>query len=236
MSYQKDMSLSGRALQQVVSLLLVFRLPLSVDCADGHAPDSQLTPERILAQSSLNGELLQQPHWNAAGTRLAWLKKFSRPAAVKSNQPPPTEIDCIDVSTSQQGMQRSVLVSVEKIRAALESARPAQHANDKDPNAPEAPGLTGFAWAPGDRALLLMTPVSLMWMDLETGESRVLVSGAEGTEDGQISDAQISPDGRYVSFVRDHALWLISTSAERTAGRGAETYAGGIERASRRRA
>jgi dipeptidyl-peptidase-4 len=42
---------------------------------------------------------------------------------------------------------------------------------------------------------------------LKTQASRTLVSGKES-----IADPKISPDGRYVSFVRNHNLWLVSVA------------------------
>src|SRR5262249_9072428 len=45
------------------------------------------------------------------------------------------------------------------------------------------------------------------WFDLQTQNSRVLVSGKK-----PIADPKISPDGRYVSFVRDHNLWLVNVA------------------------
>src|SRR6266849_5883571 len=64
-----------------------------------------------------------------------------------------------------------------------------------------------YQWAPGGGALLFQGPTSLAWFDLKTQASRTLVSGKES-----ISDPKISPDGRYVSFVRNHNLWLISVA------------------------
>jgi dipeptidyl-peptidase-4 len=196
------------SLQQVILPLAIFMAVLPLAAQARAAGQQQLTPERILAQLSLNGELLQRPHWNSIGTRLAWLQSSVGPVTAKTAAQPITEIDCIDASSGQ----RSVLVSAERVRAALGSVAPPPKA-DEDEQHPAGPSsLTDYAWVRGDRAFLLITPVSLAWLDLEDGRARTLVTGTE-----PVSDAKLSPDGRYVTFVRDHSLWLtnVSTGATR---------------------
>src|SRR6202044_1257026 len=55
--------------------------------------------------------------------------------------------------------------------------------------------------------LLFEGPQALAWFDSKSQTARVLVDGKE-----DLADAKISPDGKYVSFVRDHNLWLVSTA------------------------
>jgi dipeptidyl-peptidase-4 len=110
-----------------------------------------------------------------------------------------TELWTLDVASGQ----RRVLVSAEK----LESVLPAVN----EPNT-QATGLgrhrpAEYQWAPGGGALLFQGPTSLAWFDLKTQTSRTLVSGKTS-----IADPKISPDGRYVGFVRDHNLWLVSVA------------------------
>ena len=47
----------------------------------------------------------------------------------------------------------------------------------------------------------------MVWFDLKSQTARTLVSGAE-----MLTDEKISPDGRWVSFVRDYNVWIVSTS------------------------
>ncbi|MBV8115200.1 MAG: DPP IV N-terminal domain-containing protein [Silvibacterium sp.] len=150
--------------------------------------------------------MLQQVHWNPSGMRVAWLQTSPKSADPRSHGSPVAEIEVIDVSNAQ----RSVLVSGDKIRAALEAAAPPRHTEDDRRHPAPPPQLTGFAWA-GDRALLLITPTSLVWLELDSGRTRVLVSGADA-----ITDASPSPDGRFAGFIRDHALWLTSASTGET--------------------
>src|SRR5215475_3029212 len=144
-----------------------------------------LTPERILSQPNLNGELLRHLHWTTDGIHLAWIQ--SSPASTPSKLPI-SEIWSLDTATAHANL----LVSAAQLTTALASASPAHKAKDDDH--PQAtPSLSDYAWSPDGHALLLITPVSLVWLDLQSGHTRVLVSSAE-----ESSDVQLSPDGRYV--------------------------------------
>ncbi|HET7106201.1 MAG TPA: S9 family peptidase [Candidatus Acidoferrum sp.] len=63
-----------------------------------------------------------------------------------------------------------------------------------------------YLWSPGGDALAFSTANTLAWFDLKTQSSRMLVTGKE-----EIADVKISPDGKFVSFLRDHNLWLVGT-------------------------
>ena len=158
-----------------------------------------LTPERILSQPNLDGELLRHLHWTTDGIHLAWIQ--SSPPSTPSKLPI-SEIWSLDTATAHA----SLLVSAAQLSTALASTSPAHKAkNDDHPHA--TPSLSDYAWSPDGHALLLITPVSLVWLDLQSGHTRVLVSSAE-----ESSDVQLSPDGRYVSFIREHTLWLAATA------------------------
>jgi len=63
-----------------------------------------------------------------------------------------------------------------------------------------------------ERALLFQGATSLAWFDLKTQTSRGLVSGKE-----RIADRRSRRMGKYVSFVRNHNLWLVSVRMEKSA-------------------
>src|SRR3954453_9004265 len=62
-----------------------------------------------------------------------------------------------------------------------------------------------FQWVPGTSAVLLESAKNLTWLDLKSGNRRVLITARE-----DVSDSKISPDGRFVSFVSQHNLWLLN--------------------------
>jgi len=192
------MNLAKYRLQFLVYLIALFGV---VHAFAQQLPVSQnqsLTPERIFSQPNLNGELLRHLHWRSDGTQLAWIQ--SSPPSTPS-KPPISEIWSLDTATAHPNL----LASTAQLTTALASTIPAHKARDDDhPGA--APGLSDYAWSPDGHALLLITPGSLVWLDLQNGHTRILVKAEE------LSDAQISPDGRYVSFIRDHTLWLGATA------------------------
>jgi dipeptidyl-peptidase-4 len=99
--------------------------------------------------------------------------------------------------------QRRLLVSAEKLETVLPAGKTAQT---------QATGLgrhpaSQYAWAPGGEQLLFVGPNSLSWFDLKTQASRTLLQGKE-----TIADVKISPDGKSVSFVREHNLFVVNVA------------------------
>ncbi len=62
-----------------------------------------------------------------------------------------------------------------------------------------------YQWSPTGDALLLRSATRLVWYNLETHQSRQLVGGAV-----PLTDPKISPDGRWVSFLRDYNLYIVN--------------------------
>ncbi|MBZ5527774.1 MAG: S9 family peptidase [Acidobacteriia bacterium] len=156
------------------------------------APGKELTVERIWGQPSLSGQLLNGLAWSPDGQRLVYFQKSG--AGSKESR---TELWVIEAASGE----RRLLLSAEKLAALLppDSSQPTQ-----------ATGLGRRAparcqWSPQGDALLFDGPTSLVWYDLKTQSARPLVSGKE-----PLADPKISPDGRWVSFVRGHNLWLVS--------------------------
>ncbi|HET6932865.1 MAG TPA: S9 family peptidase [Candidatus Acidoferrum sp.] len=56
--------------------------------------------------------------------------------------------------------------------------------------------------------ILFQSPHALAWLDLRSQATSTLVAGK-----ATIADAKISPNGKFVSFVRDHDLWLVSIAS-----------------------
>jgi dipeptidyl-peptidase 4 len=192
----------------VSSVTLVAQETITTPAITTHAPSRAFTVDRIYSEPSLSGRLTTGLAWSPDGKQLGFFKNIL-PGRVKESH---TELWVMDVASGKS----RVLVSSEK----LESVLPAQ------PGRPtQATGLGRHAppqyqWAPDGSALLFQGPNSLVWFDLNTQMARPLVSGKEN-----IVDPKISPDGRYVSFVREHNLWLVGV----TDGRERAITQGGTE-------
>ena len=169
---------------------LVFQgAPARAQQAAGKA----LTVERIYSQPSLSGRLTRGLAWSPDGKQLSF---FETKGTGKEAH---TELWVMDAASGE----RRLMVSAEK----LESVLPAETAR-----ATQATGLgrrppAQYEWGPDGSALLFVGPNSLAWYDLKSQSGRTLVSGKEA-----IADPKISPDGRTVSFVRNHNVWLVAVS------------------------
>ena len=153
----------------------------------------ELTVARIYSQPSLSGQLARGLRWSPDGRLLTY---FERKGSGKDAR---LELWSLD-STSGE---RKLLISSEKLLSMV-SAGPAK--------AVQATGLgriaaSEYQWAADGAALLFQTDESLTWFDLKTQSARQLVAGKA------LADPKISPDGRYVSFVREHNLWIVDVAS-----------------------
>ena len=182
---------------QVVSGLLLSLLfsPVSVVFARQKttiaANPGELTVKRIFAEPSLNGHWTHGIVWAPDSKRLSYLETKG------SGKVAETELWAIELATGE----RSLLLAAEKLKNVLHVPFGTQSsANGRQQHAP-----LQYQWAPGSDALLLEGPFAVAWFDQKRQTVRMLVDGKE-----ELSDAKISPDGKYVSFVRNHNLWLVS--------------------------
>jgi dipeptidyl-peptidase 4 len=171
----------------------------------GAAACPALTVDRIFSQPSLSGRPLQGIAWTPDGTHLT----FFREKAAEKGKRPQQEIWIMDVASGDA----KVLVSAEKLATALPPA-PA-HASQATGLGRRAP--SEYQWAPDGNALLLIGPTALVWFELKGQSGHALVNGKE-----DLADSKISPDGQFVSFVRDHNVWIvgIADGKERQITRG----------------
>jgi len=176
----------------VPSLLCQAQQPATAPAA---APASYkpLTVDRIYSQPSLGGRLTRGVAWTPDSKQISFFESKGAGKEAKS------ELWVMDVANGQ----RRLLLSAEK----LESLLPAEAARTTQATGLGRHAPAEYQWAPSGSALLFQGPTSLAWFDLKTQAVRTLVSGKE-----TIADPKISPDGQYVSFVRNHNLWLVGVA------------------------
>jgi dipeptidyl-peptidase-4 len=154
-----------------------------------------ITVERIYSQPSLSGHLTSGIAWTPDGKQLSFLRDVPPGRGQKARN----ELWILDAASGEGHL----LISAEK----LESVLPPETGK-----ATQATGLgrrapSQYQWAPSGAAILFQSATSLAWFDVKTETARTLLSGKEN-----IADPKISPDGRYVSFVRGHNLWLVGVA------------------------
>ena len=172
-------------------------------------PGKKLTVERIYSEPGLSGHLLRGMAWTPDGKQVTFLEAEKSDAdgaaddGVKNNRKDQhkkenkTALWIVDAKSGD----RRVLVSAERLASMLpENSAAATQATGLGRYAP-----ADYQWAPDGAALLFQGPNALVWFELKSKAPRTLVAGKE-----TLADPKISPDGKFVSFVRDHNLWLVN--------------------------
>ena len=149
----------------------------------------ELTIDRIYGHANAGSPLTGAIVWAPDGKRLAFLETRN------SRNENSTELWALDTSSGE----RTLLISAEKLESILAPAT-------EDAAVSRHP-VPEFMWAPSGDALLFKQRTSLLWFDLKKQSARVLASGKQ-----ILADAKISPDGKYVSFLRDHNIWLVGVA------------------------
>jgi dipeptidyl-peptidase 4 len=190
------MSLPRRFFGSTFLLVIFLSHALVVSSSAAQQPATSgkaLTVERIYSQPSLSGRLTRGLAWTSDGKQLSYFETKG------SGRDAKTELWAMDAASGE----RRLLVGADK----LEMILPAEtgRATQATGLGRRAPAL--YQWAPDGAGILFQGPTALAWFDLKSQTGRTLVSGK-----GALADPKISPDGHYVSFVRNHNLWLVSVS------------------------
>jgi dipeptidyl-peptidase 4 len=196
--------MSARALErtwrQSVLVLLLCAAVLSAASAafaQQQRPQTRdLTVERLYSAPSLSGQVLRDARWSPDGKWLSYL----------TGAGDQTEIQVVDAATGE----RHTLVDAAQLRDVL--LPPASRGQQT--------GLgrltpSQYRWAPDSQALLFIGARQLAWYDLKSQAARHLLPAAPQAAPGaeaSLDDAKISPDGRWVGFIRAHDLWIVSTT------------------------
>jgi len=193
----------------IIVLILIFAPSTSAQTEGASDSAKKLTVERIYSDAGLSGHTLRGMTWTPDGRQITFLeskksnddegeeegaKNGPRSKEKKENN---AALWALDAASGE----RRMLILGERLASMLpeNSAAPSQ-----------ATGLgrrppADYQWAPDGAALLFQGPNALVWFELKSKSPHTLVSGK-----ATLADPKISPDGRFVSFVRDHNLWLVN--------------------------
>jgi dipeptidyl-peptidase 4 len=172
--------------------LVALAVALGATIADaGPRPGGSktLTVERIYSAPSLNGYLTEGIEWTPDSKRVSY---FGRGRSG-------VEMWTTDVATGQN----KILVKAD----VLESAMPPEKTDVIQSTGLGRVQAENYLWSPSGNSLLFIGGSSLVLLDLNTMTPRTLVSVAS-----QIDDPKFSPDGQWVSFVRDSNLWAVNVA------------------------
>src|SRR5580700_1887706 len=185
-----------RAVLNLLSFLLLaaaFTLPAFGQDQNSAPAAKSLTLERLFSAPNLSGRLTQGIEWCPDSKRISYLERkgMGKDATV--------ELWTMDAGTGQ----RKVLVDAATLKATMQPEKA---------KTTQATGLgrvqaENYQWAPGGDSLLLVGSNSLALLDLRTMTPKSLLIG-----ESEIEDPKFSPDGKWISFVRDSNLWVIDRS------------------------
>ncbi len=179
--------------EMIAALVIVAATCATVGAQSGTGTSKQLSVERIYSQPSLSGRIYSGLAWAPDGKSVSYLETQGRGKEARK------ELWSISAETGE----RKQLLSAEKLESVLpeDKSKPTQ-ATGLGRRAPAE-----YRWAPKGNAILFIGPNSLGWYDLKTEQVKTLLSGK-----APIADAKISPDGKWVSFIREHNLFAVSTA------------------------
>jgi dipeptidyl-peptidase 4 len=157
------------------------------------AGKKNLTVERLYSSPSLGGHLTTGIEWSPDSKRISYLERKGN----SNGEGISTELWTMDASTGE----RRVLVNAETMKSVMQPPKT---------SAIQSTGLgrvraENYIWSPRGNALLFIGGTSLIRLDLGTMQSKPLVTGEQGIE-----DAKFSPDGKWISFIRNSNLWVVS--------------------------
>ena len=145
-----------------------------------------LTVQRIYSAPSLSGDITEGLEWTPDSKRVSYFGRDSSGL----------ELWITDVATGQS----SILVNADVLKSAMPPEKN---------SAIQSTGLgrvqaASYIWSPSGTSLLLIGGSDLVLLDLNTMTPKTIVSGAS-----DIDDPKFSPDGKWVSFVRESNLWAV---------------------------
>ena len=171
----------------------ILFLPFTAPPAGAQTQEKQLTVEGIYAHGSLLGSQPDQLTWSPDGKHLTYLDGG--------------ELIDINPGLDQATAKSHVLVSREKMASLDESG-----GSEKDRDHRARYHMASYLWAPDSRHLLFDSNGRLWFYDLKTGTG--VQVGDSGAASGD--DPKFSPDGKSISFLRDHGIRVLRLSGPPT--------------------
>ena len=187
-------------------LLLLASTLIAAPASAKPRPSKSLTVERIYSGPSLSGHLTPGIEWSPDGKFISYLQRDGSSVEMWTMDPAKGE--------------RKLLVKAGVLEEVMQPRKA---------SAIQSTGLgrvqaENYIWSPTGDALLFIGSSNLMLLDLKTMASKPLAVVADNAPQ-DVADPKFSPDGKWVSFVRDYNLWVASVAT----GEAKELTTGGSE-------
>ena len=182
-------------------LLLLAAAGLLAAASAVAAPE--LTIERIFASPDLSGPSLRQAELSPAGDRVTFLRAREQ------------DRDLLDLWEYHIADEETrILVAADAVVAEEGELSAEEQARRERARIAGLRGIVEYRWSRDGRFLIFPLGGNIYLLDLSAEDPEV----RQVTEAAEFDiDPQVSPDGRYVAFVRERNLWLaeIGTGSER---------------------
>jgi dipeptidyl-peptidase-4 len=163
------------------------------------SPGPALTPERVFASPALSGPAARGVALSPDGRWVTWLK----PSA--SNQ---YKLDLWAAPVGAVAEAPRLLVAGEGVEPAGRELGEAEISRRERQRIAAVSGVVTYDWDEASRRLLIPAGGALYLADAHDGAVTKIATGGPG-----VTDARLSPLGRWVSYVRDQTLYAIDLSA-----------------------
>ncbi|MEZ5440541.1 MAG: S9 family peptidase [Lysobacterales bacterium] len=179
-----------------------------------HAPAEQLTLDRIFANPSLSGETPRSLKLSPDGQRVTFLQG-------RTDEQQRLDLWVYELDTGQTRM----LVDSRRLTGGVEQLSDEEKARRERQRTADLRGIAEYAFSADGQRLLFPLAGDLYVYDLDADEDQAVRQIARA-EDGFVTDPRFSPQGHYVSFVRDQNLFVVDL--EDSAARALTDDGGGL--------
>lgn len=163
--------------------------------AAGTASADRLTLDRLHGDPALAGNGVRALKVSPDGARVTFLRGRA------DNQ---FQMDLWEFNLKDRSTRRLV---DSKVLVAEENLSDAEKARRERERTASLKGILHYSWSPDGKRLLVPIAGNLYLIDVAAPDAARLVAS------GNVTDAKISPQGRYVSFVRDQNLYVIDLAS-----------------------
>ncbi len=171
------------------------------------AAKKPLRLEEIFTEAGLTGRMPTQMRWSPDGKQLTYI--------LQEDQGERRDLWVVEAETGE----KRVLVSYEQLTKLAPAYEGVQDEREKERLLRYS--VAAYVWSPDSKQILFTSAGRLYLYDLATQEAKPLVPAKRG-----VDDPKFSPDGKWISFVWEHDLWLVPTAG----GEPKQLTQGGSER------
>ncbi|MEO6064457.1 MAG: DPP IV N-terminal domain-containing protein, partial [Lysobacterales bacterium] len=161
----------------------------------------ELTLKAIAGDRSLSGPTLAVPKIAPDGSRVTFLRG-------RDDDRNRLDLWAFNVAA---GTTTRLVNADDVLPAARETLSDEEKARRERQRIAGQTGIVDYHWAPDSRHLLFPLGGELYWFDLNAADNKSVRQLTHG--EGAVTDPKVSPQGRFVSFVRARNMWVIELAS-----------------------